>query len=129
MLKDSLAIALSNILGASKIGRNEAIVKPASKLIKEVLNLLNVNGYLGTFEEITAARGGVLKVNLIGSINKCGVVKPRFSIKKDGFEKFEKRYLPAKGMGLIIVSTQDGLITHEEAKAKGTGGRLIAYCY
>ena len=129
MLKDSLAIALSNILGASKIGRNEVLVKPSSKLIKEVLTLLNANGYLGAFEEMTAARGGVLKVNLLGTINKCGVVKPRFSIKKDGFEKFEKRYLPAKGMGLIIVSTQKGLLTHEEAKAKGTGGRLIAYCY
>ena len=129
MLKDSLAIALSNILGASKIGRNEVIIKPSSKLIKEVLSLLNANGYVGTFEEITAARGGVLKLSLLGNINKCGVVKPRFSIKKDGFEKFEKRYLPAKGMGLIIISTQNGLITHEEAKAKGTGGRLIAYCY
>ena len=129
MLKDSLAIALSNILSASKIGRNEAIIKPSSKLIKEVLSLLNANGYLGTSEEMTAARGGVLKVNLLGNINKCGVVKPRFSIKKEGFEKFEKRYLPAKGMGLIIVSTQKGLVTHEEAKAKGTGGRLIAYCY
>jgi len=129
MLKDSLAIALSNILSASKIGRNEAIIKPSSKLIKEVLSLLNANGYVGAFEEMTAARGGVLKVNLLGTINKCGVVKPRFSIEKDGFEKFEKRYLPAKGMGLIIVSTQNGLITHEEAKAKGTGGRLIAYCY
>jgi len=129
MLKDSLAIALSNILGASKIGRNEVIIKPSSKLIKEVLSLLNANGYVGTFEEMTAARGGVLKLSLLGNINKCGVVKPRFSIKKDGFEKFEKRYLPAKGMGLIIISTQNGLITHEEAKAKGTGGRLIAYCY
>ncbi len=129
MLKDSLAIALSNILGAEKIGRNEAIIKPSSKLIKEVLSLLNANGYAGTFEELTAARGGVLKVNLLGNINKCGVVKPRFSVNKYGFEKFEKRYLPAKGMGLIIVSTQKGLITHEEAKAKGTGGRLIAYCY
>ena len=129
MLKDSLAIALSNILGAEKIGRNEAIIKPASKLIKEALALLNANGYVGVFEEMTAARGGVLKVNLLGNINKCGVVKPRFSVNKDGFEKFEKRYLPAKGMGLIIVSTQKGLITHEEAKAKGTGGRLIAYCY
>jgi small subunit ribosomal protein S8 len=129
MLKDSLAIALSNILGAEKIGRNEAVIKPSSKLIREVLALLNANGYVGIFEELSASRGGVLKINLLGSINKCGVVKPRFSVKKDGFEKFEKRYLPAKGMGLLIVSTQDGLVTHEQAKSKGIGGRLIAYCY
>lgn len=45
------------------------------------------------------------------------------------FEKFEKRYLPAKNMGIIMVSTSQGITTHRMAKEKKSGGRLIAYCY
>jgi small subunit ribosomal protein S8 len=47
----------------------------------------------------------------------------------DEYEKFEKRFLPAKGVGVLIVSTIKGIMTHEEAKGKTLGGRLIAYCY
>ena len=49
--------------------------------------------------------------------------------KKADFEKFERRYLPAKDMGILIVSTPAGIMTHVEAKKKGLGGRLLAYCY
>ncbi len=66
---------------------------------------------------------------LLGKVNKCGAIKPRFSVKKGGFEKFEKRYLPAKNFGMIIVSTSKGLMMHDEAKKKGLGGRLISYVY
>ena len=71
----------------------------------------------------------MLKVNLIGKINNCGVIKPRFAIKSDEFEKFEKRFLLAKDFGIIIVSTNQGLITHREAKKKKIGGKLMAFCY
>ena len=74
-------------------------------------------------------KAGLIKVNLNGNINKCGVIKPRFAVKRKDFEKFEKRYLPAKDFGIIIISTPDGLMTHIQAKEKNLGGRLIAYVY
>ena len=103
--------------------------KSIIKSNKKVLEMLKQHKYIGDVEEISAARGGILKVNLIGNINKCRVVKPRFSVQIDEFEKFEKRYLPAKGFGIIIISTSKGYMTHDEAKQKKIGGRLIAYCY
>ena len=129
MLNDPLAAALSKMLNAERIGRREVLIRPASKMIKKVLGLMNEQGYLGSFEEITDDKGGVLKVNLLGNINKCGVVKPRFSTKKDEFEKWEKRYLPAKDFGLILVSTPEGVMTHYQAKESAIGGKLLAYCY
>ena len=69
------------------------------------------------------------KVELEGNINKCGVIKPRHAVKKDEFEKFEKRYLPAKNFGILIVTTPEGIMTHYEAKERGIGGRLLAYMY
>ncbi|MBT3836006.1 30S ribosomal protein S8 [Candidatus Woesearchaeota archaeon] len=129
MLNDPLAAALAKILNAERVGKREVLIKPASKMIKKILTIMNDHRYIGAFEETDDGKGGVLKINLLGNINKCGVVKPRFSTKKNGFEKWEKRYLPAKDFGLLLVSTPKGLLTHNEAKTKETGGKLLAYCY
>jgi small subunit ribosomal protein S8 len=129
MLTDPLAKALSDIINVQKIGRNECVVTPVSKVIKKVLTIMKEKRYLGEYEEITEKTLPYLKINLIGTLNKCAVIKPRFSVKKGDYEKFEKRYLPAKGIGFIIVSTSKGMMTHDEAKEKGLGGSLIAYFY
>jgi small subunit ribosomal protein S8 len=128
-MNDTLAVALSNLLNAERIGRKDCLVHPISKVTKAVLDIMNKEGYIGSYEETDDGKGGILKINLLGAVNKCGVVKPRFSVKKDGYEKFEKRYLPAQDFGLIIVSTPKGIMTHMEAKEKGLGGRLLAYIY
>ena len=129
MLNDPLAAALTKVINAERVGKREVVIRPASKMIKKVLTIMNEHHYLGSFEEIVDEKGGVLKVNLLGNINKCGVIKPRFSSKKTDFEKWEKRYLPAKDFGFILVSTPQGILTHSSAKEKGTGGKLLAYCY
>ncbi|MBW2988975.1 30S ribosomal protein S8 [Candidatus Woesearchaeota archaeon] len=129
MLNDTLATALSAILSLEKIGKKECNIRPCSKIIKEVLRIMNENGYIGSFEETITSKGSVINVNLLGKLNKCGAIKPRYSVKKDGYEKFEKRYLPAKDFGIVFVSTPKGIMMHNEAKKKGLGGKLIAYCY
>lgn len=128
-MNDTLAAGLSKIMNAERIGRKECIVAPSSKTIKKVLELMNQEHYIGSFEEVESSRGKSLKVNLIGGINDCGVIKPRFSVKRENMEKYEKRYLPAKDFGFLIVSTTEGLMPHTKAKKKNLGGRLIAYCY
>ena len=95
MMHDTIASALSNILNAEKIGKDFCIIKPFSKMIKEVLTIMNSQGYVGSSEIIEDGKGKRIKLNLLGKINKCGAIKPRFSVNKDSFEKFEKRYLPS----------------------------------
>ncbi|MBA3064810.1 30S ribosomal protein S8 [Candidatus Woesearchaeota archaeon] len=129
MLNDPLANALSNILNKENARTKECLIKPSSKIIKEILNIMKENYYVGEFKEIEDSKGSILNVQLLNKINKCGVIKPRFSVKKGAYEKFEKRFLPAKGFGILIVSTPQGIMTNEEAKKKGIGGKLLAYCY
>ncbi|PIZ52117.1 30S ribosomal protein S8 [Candidatus Woesearchaeota archaeon CG_4_10_14_0_2_um_filter_33_13] len=129
MLNDPLAAALAKIMNAERVGKKEVVVRPASKMIKKILTLLNEHSYLGAFEEVEDGKGGQLKVNLLGNINKCGVVKPRFSTKNGEFEKWEKRYLPAKDFGVLLISTPQGIMPHNQAKEKKIGGKLLAYCY
>ena len=129
MLNDPLANVLSSIQNNEKIGKKECLVRPVSKIVKKVLTIMKNENYIGDFKTIVESRGEVIKINLLGAINKCNVIKPRYNIKKKDFEKFEKRCLPAKDFGIIIVSTSKGMITHKEAKEKKSGGKLIAYCY
>ncbi|MFA6088970.1 MAG: 30S ribosomal protein S8 [Candidatus Woesearchaeota archaeon] len=129
MLNDSLAVALSKIFNASKIGMGEILINPMSKQIMVVLTILKDEGYVGDLEKINENRGGVYKLHLLGNVNKCGVVKPRHSVKVSTYEKFEKRFLIAKDFGVLIVSTSKGMMTHIKAKKEGLGGSIIAYCY
>ncbi len=129
VMNDPLANVFSNILNYEKIGKQELTIRPSSALIKKVLALLQEKMYIGSCTEVPVSGGVALTINLIGAINKCGVVKPRYAVGEDNYTKFEKRYLPARGFGILIVSTSQGLMTHEEAKKKNIGGRLIGYCY
>lgn len=128
-LNNPLANVLSFIQNYEKLGKKELVTKDNSKLIREVLEIMQTETYLGSYEIIENNQGNSLKINLLGNINKTNVIRPHFQIKIDQFEKFEKRYLPAKDFGILIISTSEGLMTHKEAKEKNIGGKLLAYCY
>lgn len=128
-LNDPLSNALSKLNSREKIGKKDILVKPISKMIKTVFDVMNEEGYVGTYEEIEDGKGNYLSLNLIGKVNKCGGIKPRFAVTLETYEKFEKRFLPARGFGILIVSTSQGIMTHQKAKEKRLGGKLLAYCY
>ncbi len=128
-LNDTLANVMSHVLNEDKQGKKEITVGCNSKVIKTVLQILQDNTYIGSFKENVDNRGGTITINLLGNINKCGVIKPRFNVKATEYEKFEKRYLPAFGFGLLIVSTSQGMMTQVEAVKKNLGGKLVAYVY
>jgi small subunit ribosomal protein S8 len=128
-LNDPLANVFSKMLNAEKVGKESIVTKPSSKFIARVLDIVKTHGYIRTYTIVTDGKGDMIKIDLIGHINKCGVIKPRMSYTLQEIEKFEKRFLPAEGFGMLIVSTSKGLMTHREAMEKKLGGRLIAYIY
>ena len=129
MLNDTLSNVLSVINNAEQRGMKQCSVKPSSKLITKVLEIMNSGLYIGSCKVIEDGKGDVVEISLIGAINKCGSIKPRFSVKIGSYEKFERRFLPAKDFGMLIISTAKGIMTHTDAKARGIGGKLLAYCY
>jgi len=128
MLHDVLADALTAIKNAEKVGKNECVIR-ASKTIKAVLKILQDKGYIGSFEFVDDGKSGKFKIELKGKIIDCNAIKPRFSVKSDKLEKWEKRWLPAKGFGILILTTPKGIMDHNKAKELHTGGRLLSYCY
>ncbi len=128
MRHDLLADVFSIIKNTEAIGKKECLT-PASNLIKNVLLIIQKYKYIGDFEFIDDGKGGKFKVQLLGKINDCNVVKPNFSVKKTEFIKFEKRYLPANNIGILILTTSKGIMDQHRAKNEGIGGRLLGFVY
>jgi len=109
--------------------KDNCIVFPASKLAIEVLKTLKNNGYIKEFEHIDDNKGGKFVIQLLAKIEKCGAVTPRFKVKKDEYNYWEQRYLPSFNRGILLVTTNQGVMSHHEAVNKGIGGFLIGYVY
>jgi small subunit ribosomal protein S8 len=129
MLNDPLANALSLMKNAELRGKGTCRIQPSSKLIGGILNLLREKGYISEFEFIDDGKAGAFDVTLKGNINNCGVIKPRYPVKREDLEKWESRYLPAQDFGLLILTTTNGVVSHQEAKKQGIGGKVLAYVY
>ncbi len=126
---DTLSNGLTSIVNNEMRNKRECVISPASKLLGRVLRIMQLNGYVGEFEFVDDGRSGKFKVQLLGRINKCGAVRPRASVKADQFERWEKTLLPSRDVGIIVLSTPTGVMSHKDARDKHVGGRLLAYVY
>lgn len=126
---DPLVNALNTIVSHEGRRKNECIITPASDLVGRVLRLIQGKGYVGEIEFIDDGRQGKFRVQLFGRINECKAVTPRFKTKVSEMEKWEKRYLPSRNLGVLILSTPTGVMDHNKAKEENVGGVLLAYVY
>lgn len=124
MSQDITADALNQIMNARRAGKAQLVLARHSKLLLGILGIAKLRGYVKDFsvdgKQLTVVLGGILG---------CKAIKPRYTVTIDEIAKYEKRYLPAKDLGILIVSTPKGLMTHTTAREKHLGGCLIAYFY
>jgi small subunit ribosomal protein S8 len=128
-MMDTLANGLTTVVNNEMRNKHECIISPASRLLGRVLRIMQLNGYIGEFEFIDDGCSGKFKVQLLGRINKCGAIRPRFSVKTAKFEEWERRFLPSREVGLLVVSTPKGVLSHKDATEKHIGGKLLAFIY
>ena len=126
---DTLANGLTTIINNEMRNKRECVISPASKLLGRVLRIMQLTGYIGEFEFVDDGRSGKFRVQLLGRINKCGAVKPRFSVRVEEFEEWEKKFLPSRDVGVLVISTPRGVLSHRAALEKRLGGKLIAFVY
>jgi len=107
----------------------ECTVFPTSGLCAEVLKTLKKDGYIGDYERVEDGRGGKFRVSLAAKITKCGAISPRFKVRKDEYAFWEQRYLPSYDRGILVVTTNHGVMSHHEATRRGIGGFLVGYAY
>jgi small subunit ribosomal protein S8 len=126
---DPLNDALVKMHNAEQAGKMTVELSPASKLLGNVLDIMQSAGYVGEYEHVENGRGGVYAVTLRGAINRCGTVKPRHSVRRQEYEQWEFRYLLVQDFGLLILLTSSGVMNHYDAKDARIGGKLLAYVY
>ena len=124
-----LANLFTTLFNTEDRRKNSCVVAPTSKLGLEVLKTLKNEKYIEKFEYINDKRGGKFIIQLSAKITKCGTITPKFKVKKDEYNIWEQQFLPAYNRGMLLVTTNQGVMSHKEAANKGIGGFLIGYVY
>jgi len=126
MAQDIVADALNMIKNAKRANKEVIKVRRISNLLIEILKIMKQKGSIKKYK----INGKEKSIEItLGNLTECKSIKPRFSCSKVQIEKYRRRYLPARNLGTMIISTNKGLITHEEAEKEQIGGSLIAYFY
>jgi len=126
MAQDIVADALNMMLNAKKARKESVKINRISNLLIEILKIMKSQGAVKKYK--IDSKNKAIEVTL-GDFMECKAIKPRFTVGKDEIEKYRRRYLPARNIGVMIISTSKGLMSHTEAQEKGIGGVLISYFY
>ncbi|MFH1978512.1 MAG: 30S ribosomal protein S8 [Candidatus Aenigmatarchaeota archaeon] len=128
MRHDLISDALCIIKNAEFIGKKECKV-PVSKLIKGMLTIIKTNEYIKDFKLTHEEKGDYFHVHLAGKINDCNSIRPQYSFQVKDVVKWEKRFLPAREIGILIITTSKGIMDQRQAEKEKSGGRLLGYVY
>jgi small subunit ribosomal protein S8 len=125
-MQDTVADMLTRIRNAQQANKS-AVSMPASKLKLAIAKLLLDEGYIAT-AEVEGDKKAQLNIGLkyyegkpvIEEIKR--VSRPGLRIYKGATELPKVK----QGLGILIVSTNKGIMTDRAARAAGLGGEVIA---
>ncbi len=131
VMTDPIADMLTRIRNANMV-RHEKLEVPASKIKREIAEILKREGFIRDVEYIEDNKQGILRIFLKYGPNNERVITGLKRISKLGLRVYAKadevpRVL--NGLGIAILSTSQGILTDKEARQKRTGGEVLAYIW
>lgn len=125
-MTDPIADMLARIKNALMTGQDHVMV-PHSKMKEAIAQILVKNNYLGQLEIIETAPQKQMKLELryVGSLPAVSGVKRLSKPGRRLYVSVNKIPSTLGGYGLTVLSTNQGILTDKEARAKNVGGEII----
>lgn len=128
---DPIADLLTRIRNAT-MARHNTVEVPASKVKREILHILEEEGFIRGFDVVPQAPQAVLRVSLKYGPNKEKVISGLQRVSRPGLRVYSKRAdIPhfLGSFGVVIVSTSRGMMSGKRAKREGYGGEVVAHVW
>ncbi|XP_035875953.1 40S ribosomal protein S15a-like [Phyllostomus discolor] len=109
-------LMLSRVSTMPKRGKHQVRIRPCSKAIIQFLTVMMKHSYMGEFEIRDDHRAENIVVNILGRLNKCGLIMTRLDVQLKELEKWQDSLLPSHQFGFIVLTTSVGIVDHEEAR-------------
>lgn len=130
-ITDTIADMLTRIRNASS-AKHPTVDIPASKLKKQIAQILLDEGYIKAFKVVDDNKQGVIKVTLKYTDSKAQVITGLRRVSKPGLRIYSNcKDMPKvmKGLGIAIVSTSKGIMTDKKARELNVGGEVLAFVW
>ena len=129
MMTDPIADMLTRIRNAN-VAFHDEVVMPSSKLKVALAKILEREGYIAgsSVEDDSARPGRQLRIELKYTPDRQRTISGIRRVSKPGLRVYSKADLVPRvlgGMGISILSTNQGLMTDREARARKVGGEVL----
>ncbi|AHD07526.1 30S ribosomal protein S8 [Paenibacillus larvae] len=131
VMSDPIADMLTRIRNAN-IVRHETVEIPASKVKREIAEILKKEGFIRDAEYIEDNKQGIIRLFLKYGPNSERVITGLKRISKPGLRVYTKsQEIPRVlgGLGIAIISTSKGVMTDKEARQNKAGGEVVCYVW
>ncbi len=126
-MTDPIADLLTRIRNATR-ERHERLEVPASRLKANVVRVLKEEGYIKNFRLQRDEGRPVIKIYLKYGNDGKSVIQGLRRVSRPGLRKYsgyEGMPRPLSGAGIAIVSTSQGVMTGQRARAQKVGGEVL----
>jgi small subunit ribosomal protein S8 len=130
-MTDPVADMLTRVRNAS-LAHLETTSMPSSKIKVNLAKVLEQEGYIGGYSLEQTEPQPTLTIKLKYGPNRERVITGLRRISKPGLRVYVKRTeIPRVlgGLGVAILSTNEGLVTDRTARSRGLGGEIVAYVW
>lgn len=131
MMTDPIADMLTRIRNGNN-AKHDSVDVPASKIKKEIAQILLNEGFIKGFDVIEDGKQGIMRVDLKYGQNNEKVISGIKRISKPGLKVYVKNNEIPKvlgGLGIAVISTSKGMMTDKSARNENVGGEVICYVW
>ena len=131
VMTDPIADLLTRIRNANMV-RHESLEVSASKMKKEIVEILKREGFIRDVEYIDDNKQGIIRIFLKYGPNNERVITGLKRISKPGLRVYTKSTEVPRvlgGLGIAVISTSKGVMTDKEARQAKSGGEVVCYIW